>query len=110
MHYVYFLEGEISGRYYIGTTNNVKRRLEEHNSGVVKSTAPYKPWKLIRIEKYADIAEATKREHFLKNKHSRRIIEIIVADKNGPVAQLDSVSASEAEGCEFEPRRAHFYR
>ena len=35
--------------------------------------------------------------------------KIIVADKNGPVAQLDSVSASEAEGCEFEPRRAQIY-
>lgn len=28
---------------------------------------------------------------------------------HGPVAQLDSVSASEAEGCEFEPRQAQIY-
>jgi putative endonuclease len=108
MYYVYFLQNEINGRYYVGITSNVERRLKEHNSGIVKSTAPYKPWKLKRIEKYTDIGQAAQRERFVKAKHSRQIIEVIIADKNGPVAQLDSVSASEAEGCEFEPRRAHF--
>ena len=107
-YYVYILQSEINGRYYVGMTNDFERRLEEHNSGRVKSTAPYKPWVVKRIEKYADLCSATQRERFIKAKHSRRIIEEIVADNNGPVAQLDSVSASEAEGCEFEPRRAHY--
>ena len=110
MYYVYFLQSELNGRYYVGITNNVERRLKEHNSGIVRSTAPYKPWELKRIEKYVDINQAAQRERFVKAKHSRKIIEMIIADNNEPVAQLDSVSASEAEGCEFEPRQAHYCR
>jgi putative endonuclease len=110
MYYVYFLQSELNGRYYVGITNNVERRLKEHNSGIVRSTAPYKPWKLKRLENYADINQAAQRERFVKAKHSRKIVELIIADNNGPVAQLDSVSASEAEGCEFEPRQAHYCR
>ena len=108
MHYVYYLQSELNSRYYIGITNDVDRRLKEHNSGTVRSTAPNKPWKLMRVERYENASEAANREHSIKAKHSRRIIERIIADHNGPVAQLDSVSASEAEGCEFEPRQAHY--
>ena len=110
MHYVYYLQSKLNGRYYVGITNNIERRLMEHNTGFVKSTAPYKPWELKRLEKFTTAGQAMKRERFIKAKHSRRIIELIIADNNGPVAQLDSVSASEAEGCEFEPRQAHYYR
>ena len=109
MHYVYFLQSSLTGRYYVGITNNVARRLAEHNSGAVRSTAPYKPWELKKIEKYGNICQARQRERFVKAKHSRKIIEKIIASKIGPVAQLDSVSASEAEGCEFESRRAQSY-
>jgi hypothetical protein len=32
-----------------------------------------------------------------------------ISGQCAPVAQLDRASASEAEGCEFDPRRAHHY-
>ena len=98
MHYVYFLQSLLNSRYYVGITNDVARRLNEHNSGFVRSTAPYQPWELKKIEKYANISQARQRERFIKAKHSRKILEKIIASKIGPVAQLDSVSASEAEG------------
>jgi putative endonuclease len=79
MHYVYILQSELNGRFYIGTTNNVIRRLSEHNSGLVKSTAPYMPWELKKTEKYANISQARRREQFIKTKHSRIIIEKILA-------------------------------
>jgi len=88
MHYVYFLQSQVAGRYYVGITNNVERRLNEHNSGLVKSTATYKPWQIKRIEKYGNINEATRRERFIKAKHSRKIIELIIADNNGPVVPI----------------------
>jgi putative endonuclease len=78
MHHVYFLQSELNGRYYVGITDNVERRLNEHNSGRVRSTAPYKPWRIRRVEEYVDISQATKRERFIKAKHSRKIIEIIL--------------------------------
>lgn len=33
---------------------------------------------------------------------------VIITPSTAPVAQLDRVTASEAVGCAFEPRRAHF--
>ena len=106
-YYVYILQSEVSGRYYVGMTNDFVHRLKKHNIGEVRSTSSDRPWSLKRLESYSDIFAAAERERFIKAKHSRKIIERIIASKIGPVAQLDSVSASEAEGCEFEPRRAH---
>jgi putative endonuclease len=81
MHYVYILQSEQNGRFYVGATNNVIRRLSEHNSGMVKSTAPYTPWELKKTEKYANISQARRREQFIKAKKSRKIIETIIGSK-----------------------------
>jgi putative endonuclease len=79
MHYLYILQSQKDGRYYIGITNDVQRRLEEHNSGLSISTAPYKPWIIKRVEEYNDIKLAYKRERFIKAKRSRKIIEKIIS-------------------------------
>lgn len=49
MYYVYFLKSLKRGKPYIGYTNDLKRRLEEHNEGQSTYTNKYKPW---RIETY----------------------------------------------------------
>ena len=43
MWYVYILKSTVKDFTYVGSTNNLKRRLDEHNSGLSKATAPYKP-------------------------------------------------------------------
>lgn len=53
-------------KFYIGFTSDLKRRLKEHNSGLVKSTNPRKPFKLVYFEGYANEEEARHREHNLK--------------------------------------------
>ncbi|MFC1496125.1 GIY-YIG nuclease family protein [Candidatus Margulisiibacteriota bacterium] len=78
MHYLYILQSKKTGRYYVGVTNNVQRRLKEHNSGTVKSTGYYRPWVLKKTEEYSNIKEAYRRERFIKAKHSRKIIEKII--------------------------------
>lgn len=45
--YVYILESTITNRLYFGSTNDLARRVKEHNLGLSKSTKPYKPWRLI---------------------------------------------------------------
>jgi putative endonuclease len=77
-YYVYFLQSSINNRYYIGTSDNVVKRLNQHNSGLSKSTAPYRPWKVIKIEKFDSIESAYQRERFIKKKKSRKIIEKII--------------------------------
>lgn len=58
MHCVYFIQSEKDGRYYIGVSSRVNKRLKEHNQGLSKSTKPWRPWRLKRIEKYNTTSDA----------------------------------------------------
>ena len=66
MYYVYLLQSLVRDETYIGSTNNLKRRFKEHNSGVEISTKRYMPWKLIYYEAYATEGLARIREKRLK--------------------------------------------
>ena len=60
MWYVYVIRSIESSYQYIGSTNNVKKRLDEHNRGKTKSTKPYMP---LRLEAYVAVrTEAKARE------------------------------------------------
>ena len=50
MFYVYCLESEKCDELYFGFTNDLKRRLKEHNQKLNFSTKRYAPWKLIYNE------------------------------------------------------------
>ena len=67
MYYVYVLLSEKDGRFYTGSTNDLKRRLDEHNAGKVESTKRRKPFKLIYYEACIDEKDARKREKYLKS-------------------------------------------
>ncbi|MDO8729172.1 MAG: GIY-YIG nuclease family protein [bacterium] len=75
MFYVYILQSNRNGSYYIGCTDDITRRLSEHNMGKVKSTKAYKPWLLQYTEKYNTLSEARKREKQIKHWKSRTAIE-----------------------------------
>ncbi|BDX37592.1 hypothetical protein CYCD_09470 [Tenuifilaceae bacterium CYCD] len=47
---VYAIRSKIDGRIYVGFTQDVQRRLLEHNRGETKSTKGYRPWELIYTE------------------------------------------------------------
>jgi len=66
MYYIYLLKSSINKDIYIGFTNDLKNRFKLHNSGKVKSTKAFKPWKLIYYEAYKSKFDATKREKQLK--------------------------------------------
>ena len=66
MHYLYVLKSAIKDRHYIGITEDTDKRLRKHNAGDVRSTKPYRPWKLLYTETYDDKTSARKRELFLK--------------------------------------------
>ena len=48
-------------------TNDVNRRLDEHNNGYNKPTKPYRPFKLILTEKFETRSAARTREKYLKS-------------------------------------------
>ena len=47
MYYVYFLKSLNHDFYYIGQTKDLKKRLNEHNSGLSQSTKHYAPFELV---------------------------------------------------------------
>ena len=52
---------------YIGSTDDLKRRFKEHNSGTQKATKGYAPFKLIYYEAYVSKKDALIREKALKH-------------------------------------------
>jgi putative endonuclease len=66
MYYVYILKSLKDKKLYIGSTNDLKIRIQDHNAGKVESTKYRRPLKLIYCEAYRTEAEAREREKQLK--------------------------------------------
>jgi putative endonuclease len=75
MFYVYVLISEKHNRHYIGMTNDVERRLAEHNVGKTKSTSYYAPWKILFRESFNTREDARNREKYLKSGNRKRIYQ-----------------------------------
>ncbi|WP_248724525.1 GIY-YIG nuclease family protein [Seonamhaeicola sp. ML3] len=73
--FVYVLISEKDGRFYVGMTSNVEKRLAEHNAGRTKSTKGYRPWKLFFFESLDNREEARKREKYLKSGYGKQWIK-----------------------------------
>ena len=69
---VYILVNEAGTKTYVGQTDDVQRRLHEHNAGYVRSTRGGGPWKLLHQEACGDRAEAMKREKYYKSPAGRK--------------------------------------
>ena len=66
MYYVYVLFSQTNGDLYIGYTIDLRKRFNQHNTGEVKSTKGYRPWRLVYYEAYAGKPDAIQREKQLK--------------------------------------------
>jgi putative endonuclease len=66
MYYVYVLKSKKDNKLYIGLTNNLKKRLREHNKGLTPSTRYRRPLSLIYYEAYLSPKDAQVREQKLK--------------------------------------------
>lgn len=75
---VYILKSQKNTRFYIGSTNNLKRRLEEHQNGRVKSTKHLLPIKLVFFKPYKTVIEARKIEYKIKRLKRKDYLEKIV--------------------------------
>jgi putative endonuclease len=78
-YYVYILRNE-SGRLYIGYSEDVERRVADHNAGKVFATKPYIPYKLIFYEAYTSMVDAKRREMYLKTTKGRTTIKTMLSE------------------------------
>lgn len=75
MYYVYFLKSLKNDDVYVGCTANIQKRLKRHNSGKVKSTQYYRPWKLLGFERFNTLSGARRQEKFLKTGQQRELLK-----------------------------------
>jgi putative endonuclease len=80
MFFTYILQSSKSGRYYIGHTEDIQKRLERHNTGKVIATKNKGPWVLMSYEIYDTKSEANSRELYIKSMKSRAFIEKLIAE------------------------------
>jgi putative endonuclease len=73
-YYVYVLQSEKDKNLYIGYTDDLKKRLIDHNKGKVPSTKDRTPLKLVYYEACLNQQDATRREKYLKTTWGRRFI------------------------------------
>jgi len=66
MYFVYILKSLTDGSRYVGFTENVQKRLDEHNSGASQYSSSKKPYELVWYCAFNTKTQATKFEQYLK--------------------------------------------
>jgi len=78
MFYVYALKSKTRNYIYVGLTNNLKRRIDQHNQGKSKTTKPYRPFTLIHSEVFETRPDARKREIYLKSGIGKEYLKSLI--------------------------------
>ena len=66
-YYTYILKSRSHNTYYYGSTNNLDKRLKEHNKGKVRYTKGRMPWVVYYVEEFETRSEAMLREKYFKS-------------------------------------------
>ncbi len=77
--FVYIIYSKKWDQFYVGSSTDVDKRLEQHNAGYNKSTKGGAPWTIKFIETYDSETMARKREYAIKKKKSRKYIEWLIS-------------------------------
>lgn len=82
---MYILKNEITSRYYIGSTSDIKRRLIQHQKGYTRTTKILGTTTLVYVEDFDTEVKARERERKLKSYKNKKYIEWLIT--TCPVAQ-----------------------
>lgn len=79
MYIVYVLRSKSSSRIYIGQTEDLEKRLRQHNNsefgGRSYTKLQGKEWEVVYKEEYVTRSEVLSREKYLKSHHGRDFIK-----------------------------------
>jgi len=75
MHYTYVLRSQADGKWYTGCTNDLRKRLRQHNSGSMTATSKRTPLELLYYEACLEQSDAYAREKYLKSGMGERYIK-----------------------------------
>ncbi len=74
-YYMYILRSVSTGRFYVGHTANLPKRIAEHNNNRTFSIKNRGPWELVYTEEFSSRTEAGRREREIKRMKSHSWIE-----------------------------------
>jgi putative endonuclease len=76
MFYAYVLKSKKNSRLYVGSTDNLKRRFTEHNTGIGgKYTRDNRPFEIVYYEAYTSYDLAKQSERFYKTGYGREVLK-----------------------------------
>jgi len=78
MYYTYILQSLLDKKLYVGFTNNLKQRLQKHNTSKVQSTKARMPFRLIYYEASLSEQYAREREKYFKTGWGKNFIKKIL--------------------------------
>jgi putative endonuclease len=73
--YVYILYSESLQQYYTGSTQELEKRLNDHNNGWSKHTSKGVSWILVYSEEFKTRTDALKKENTIKKRGAKRFLE-----------------------------------
>lgn len=74
MRYVYVLHSKKDNQLYVGSSQDVKKRLQDHNEGKVPATRDRIPLEIVHYEAFANKYDAFFREKWLKTGWGRKYL------------------------------------
>lgn len=83
-YWVYLLRSRKDGQFYIGQTDNLERRVLQHNTGKVRSTRTRMPFDLIGAEAHETREQARFREYDLKHHSDKKRAFIVQLTSKRP--------------------------
>jgi putative endonuclease len=83
MCFLYILQSGSSGRFYVGSTDDLDRRLSEHLRGHTPSTRGRGPWKLVYTEQFETLIQARQWELEIKRWKSAKMIQALIQSSVG---------------------------
>lgn len=81
-YFIYILASRRNGTLYVGLTNDLRRRLDQHRGGWSDFTRKYGVHRLVYFENHGDIQAARQRERTLK--YWRRAWKLALIEKHNP--------------------------
>ena len=96
MHYLYILIGKQSGKYYIGETSNIEKRIQRHRTGKTSFGKRNKDLEIVYKKEFNNRSEARKFENFLKEQKSHKFIDKLIKEQ----LSLPPSSVGRADGCQ----------
>ena len=85
-YFIYILQSQTTRHYYVGHTDDLQKRVSQHNDPEYTLTTYTKkhkgPWLLVYFETFSTRNDAMKREREIKAKKSRHFIEGLI-EKGG---------------------------